>query len=294
MPARFSIVIIVLFWLAATTWLVYREFMPEQRAGDPPPVRIDLPDEAGRHVVWSAYRGERRICTLDTWVEYLRKDDTYKLHSYFHPQESVGRDGFLLPKLKGMDSMYRITREGELREIESTLTLQVPLEEDKHSEIKAVVKGRVENGSLVPRWQIDIPSELQSLLGLKLPESGLSLETAAVAVPQRGGILNPLQPVNALRGVHEGQTWEMPLFDPIGDSLSAYLGKKAAVPFVRAEVKAAGEPLLWNESPETCLIIDYEGKDFAARTWVRASDGKVLQHETTLQGDHLVLKRNRD
>jgi hypothetical protein len=39
-------------------------------------------------------------------------------------------------------------------------------------------------------------------------------------------------------------------------------------------------------------VIDYRAGDLTARTWVRQSDGLVLQQEAMFLGDRLVLKRN--
>jgi hypothetical protein len=40
-----------------------------------------------------------------------------------------------------------------------------------------------------------------------------------------------------------------------------------------------------------CFVITYTGGDSKARTWVRQSDGTVLQQEASVGSDELILKR---
>jgi hypothetical protein len=40
-----------------------------------------------------------------------------------------------------------------------------------------------------------------------------------------------------------------------------------------------------------CRIIEYSGDEASGRTWVRESDGLVLQQEITIDGKNLILER---
>ena len=280
MPYRYHVLAIVIFWLAVTSWLVQREFWPHHHDNAPPPVHIDLLDEAGRHIEWQVKIGDKHVCKMQTQVMYSRTDDTFMLFSSFHPRSTDSQNLLRVP-LVGADCMIRITRKGELRGAEAEITLNIAGEE-----VKAEMKGTVENGRFRSQWEFlarSLGSERHKLAGTE------------IEIPPEGGILNPLLPVNALKGVYDGQSWEMPVFDPLEDSLAMYLpGDKNKIRYVKAEVHRDPEPLPWRGGRDVCLVIDYRGKDLTARTWVRETDGKVLKQEVTLQGQKLSLERERD
>ena len=52
------------------------------------------------------------------------------------------------------------------------------------------------------------------------------------------------------------------------------------------------DTLKWDKKEVVCNVIEYRelGKEVAARTWVRKSDGLVLQQEASF-GFELVLRR---
>jgi hypothetical protein len=59
-------------------------------------------------------------------------------------------------------------------------------------------------------------------------------------------------------------------------------------------VLPAYQTLAWDgaDEPVSCLVIEYhEGSELRARTWIRASDGLVLQQESLLNDEHLYLVR---
>lgn len=287
MPVRHHVLAIVLFWIATTGWLIYREVGSQRGSGEPPPVSIDLPDEVGRATYWTVKQGGDKIGRTDSHVKYNRDDDTYDLRSHFQQNTPEAGKPWPFP-IKSMDGFYRVTREGTLRAVEQTITLDTSLANLFIPEVKAKVSGEVKDGVLTPRWEIDAKGKHE-------------LSTPAIEMSKHGSVLNPLQLVNALKGVQVGQKWSMPVFDPLGESMTVWLSVgKAGVRYVDAEVRPAPEPIVWNERAESCLVIDYKYKDeeSSARTWVRARDGLVLRQEATLKGSlgeyHLVQDRVRD
>jgi hypothetical protein len=276
MPVRRYVLAIVLFWTATTGWLIYREVWSQRSSGEPPPVSIDLPDEVGKTTHWNVFQGNHKIGRTISDVKYNRDDDTYDLRTTFQQFPPSG-EPWPFP-IKSMDGYYRVTREGELRAIEETITLDFPIV----GEVKAKVTATVEDGALTPKWEI--------FAGRKIESSSPRIE-----VSKHGSVLNPLQLVNALKGVRAGQHWRMPLFDPLGESVNAKLSVgKQGVRYVDATVRAAPKTIEWNGREEPCLVIDYRGEEFDAHTWIRERDGLVLRQEATLGGHHLVQERNRD
>jgi len=281
MPVRRYVLAIVLFWMATTGWLVYREWWAHHGGGEPPPVSIDLPDEWGQLTRWTVRLGNsnRKIGWTESNVRYNREDDTYNLHTHFQQFTPAGGEPWPFP-IKSMRGDYRITRLGELRGIEEEITLDFPV----LGEVKVNVKGTVERNILTPKLEILVGGRYE-------------VECPPVEVSKHGSVLNPLQIVNAIRGVREGQRWRMPVFDPLGESVRAKL--KLGEPGVRyasAEVHRAPEPIVWLGREEPCLVIDYHSEETSARTWVRERDGLVLRQEATLKGfgedHHLVQDRN--
>ena len=174
--------------------------------------------------------GGDKIGRTTSDVKYHRDDDTYDLHTYF--QQFRPQDGPWPFPIKSMDGFYRVTREGELRTIEETITLDVV-----GQEAKVKVTGEVKAGILTPQWEIFF-----SPLGKK------DFTSPPIEVSKHGSVLNPLQLVNALKGVHQGQKWRMPVFDPLGESMTGLLpGQKPHVRYVDAEVQPAPEPIVWHE-----------------------------------------------
>jgi hypothetical protein len=300
MPSRPIIVAIVVFWLATAGWLFYRDYWPSLQPGEPPPYTIDLVDEARRVPIhWIVYRdegkGEAKVASSNTSVEYHPEDDTFELANdlvFAKPFEAIKE----LDRIR-IESSYRVTREGELRYVQGSLKL---FTEKFQTAIEAEIKGPVEKGWFIPEGKIVYPGGTQTLVIDPVPVAG------------RGSILNPQHPLNRILGLRLRQHWRVPLLDPVALALSraraddkadlvtqlvvakvASTYKERAQPrTIEAQVLPQPEMLNWFGRPEVCLVIEYHGGDTDARTWVRESDGLVLQQEATVLGDRMVLKRN--
>ena len=48
----------------------------------------------------------------------------------------------------------------------------------------------------------------------------------------------------------------------------------------------------WEKKSITCLVIDYEGDDFVASTWVERERGLVICQEATLGGERWLMYRD--
>src|SRR5438046_10242208 len=76
-PPRWLCVLIVASWLALTGWLFYDELLPRLLPGQPPPVTIDLVEEAQTRRVatlWTVYQDDRAVCVARTRIEHPRRD----------------------------------------------------------------------------------------------------------------------------------------------------------------------------------------------------------------------------
>ncbi|HLJ95703.1 MAG TPA: hypothetical protein VKU02_21180, partial [Gemmataceae bacterium] len=97
--------------------------------------------------------------------------------------------------------------------------------------------------------------------------------------------------------------WQMPLVNPLNDSLLALIKKDpgaelllqghAGMRILQAEVLPETKLLPWKGGTVPCLVIAYEGDDLTARTWVRADNGLVLRQEFSFWGDQVVMERDQ-
>jgi hypothetical protein len=279
--------------MSMTAWLFYRDLWPSLRPGDPPPYFIDLADEARRQALrtrWFIYRGEKRIGQALTWVNYQQETDTFELHSEIPRLELGG-----LPRIdaRGMEGMYRVTREGELREVTAELSLDVPglsLLVGGDTVVKVKIGGKVADGIFTPIGSLIWNGRHESLPLEPVPVSG------------RGNILDPLHPVGRIQGLRPGQHWRAPVVDPLSDSLRAMAQRNPVLqPFVkqdtgirslRAEVLPEVHTLFWQDEEVLCLVMEYSDRDFTAQVWVRESDGMVLRQIASVAGEKLVLERD--
>jgi hypothetical protein len=135
------------------------------------------------------------------------------------------------------------------------------------------------------------PSWLAQTL-TKPPYFSHTLEPVPVA--RTGSILNPLHPVNRIKGLRPGQTWRMPLLDPLDKARGGWeklLGKNDTT-FLNARVLPQPQLLPDSPRPIPCLVIEYDDEDIKPRTWVQLQSGLVLRQEATQFGKRLVLQRD--
>jgi hypothetical protein len=296
MPSRLGVGFIVLFWLAATAHVGYREVWPRLFSDGPPPLRIDLADEAAQTVptYWDVYRGDQRVGKLTTRMQYVPEDDTFRfLNTYLNLAVDFGAVSLEVPKL---DTTVRVTRSGDLREQLMTGSLRARLKTKLGTvalgDATAEVTGVVENGQLIGRCQITSP------LG------NIDRPLEPVPVPQ-GQVLNPMMPVSRLQDVQPGRRWVIREVDPLRDALNVLVKEvlkssevaASAIPQpgggeLIAEVKSSPERLERpDKEPVECWVIEYRGDEVQARTWVSVADGRVLRQEASGFGERLRFER---
>jgi hypothetical protein len=289
MPSRFSIVAIVVFWFATTGYVAYRELWPRLFASGPPPVGIDLADEAKQNIParWTLSRNNQKIGKLTTQMKYHDAEDTFQF-TYRYSQLALEQNGIKM-LVPDATSDVRMTREGDLKEQTMSGKVEVLVGQAKF-EGTIEVRGVVNNGILTGRGE--------------LKSSFIDFAGDIDPVPvQRGQPLNPLQPVNRIANVRGGQQWIVSEYNPLQDALGSLFRKQLAKTHIPlgeakpketliAEVSATPQNLQWQNQDVACWVIEYRRKqDAIARTWVRASDGKVLRQEAFEGGETLAFDR---
>jgi hypothetical protein len=281
------------FWVTMTGWLFYSDLWPRLQPGEPPPFTIDLADEASANVqktYWTLFKDGVESGSVETWVVYHDEDDTFEIPGILKLRliAAPGKE----PDLR-IESRYRVTREGELRELAA----------DAHMPLLGVaahLDGKVQDKWFTPHFQLTGP-------GFEFKP-----DLKPVTVSHRGSVFNPRQPVNKLRGLRPGQRWRMPMVDPVTDTLTVAAAqavpgiKLPDLPVLQAEVlpnlqvlpRLELKPVERTAAPSPrrsgvpCLVIQYTSDEINARTWVRESDGLVLRQEVTQHGDTWILDRD--
>jgi len=283
MPPRAIVATIIAFWLAANGWLFYREAWPYLRAGEPPPYSIDLTEELGSaNVHWEILKKDKVIGHAVSRVERQR-DQTFKLHMTYRFEKLR----VVILDIRKLDGVYHVTEDGDLLGVSASAAVTM---KDKRGslDLDLEMKGRVEDGLLVP--EVFFNNEKLALGDLKVKVAG------------QGGAINPLHPLNRLKGLHVGRRWRITLFDPLS-ALTQALGPQfqelaqslegISVRELHAVVKA--DTLFWDNADVECFKIEYRVPGEAepvASTWVRQRDGLVLQQHSSHGLSELTLRRS--
>jgi hypothetical protein len=239
-------------------------------------------------------QGNKKVGKATTHIVYDPASFTFRLEGQFVLSGLAGGAARLEVR-----SMYRVTREGELREVDAHVELGFPA---AALTFTGEFGGPVQDDTFQPEARIMVSGETQKIEFDSVPLSG------------RGSLLNPLQPVNRLTGLRPGRTWQIPLFNPLQILTAARIeGKNTRDPAMvtvltvlallksnanvgqlkrlTATVLDGTQSLFWDDHEETCVVIEYRDGDRSAHTWVRKKDGTVLQQEFDMGGEQLVLKR---
>ncbi|MDB5306364.1 MAG: hypothetical protein JWO38_566 [Gemmataceae bacterium] len=296
MPSRPAVASILVLWFATLGFAFYRDVWPRIAASGPPPIAVDLSDEASQFVPvrWQVFRGDQKVGRLSTRMTHVDADDTFLFtHQYTHLQFDFSGVRIVVPELT---TTTRLTRSGALQEqtMDGRLVVQIARRQksepayDVLAEGQAKVDGRVENGVFLGRCSIVSP--------IFTVKSDLD----PVPVPS-GQALNPLQPVNRIANVRPGQRWIVHEINPLEEAAAALFKEKLGAYGLRlpdrvrepliAEVRSTEESLGWRGETVPCRVIDYRNGKARAETWVRVSDGKVLRQEAFGEGERLALER---
>jgi len=295
---------IVLFWLASTGYLLHREWWQHYFTDAPPQLTIDLADEATTvqpSTRWLLFRNGKEVGRASTRMNYVPDSDTFELHSELRQVElvySVLAALTLKAQVPAFNTMQRVTRAGELREVvaEGNLACSAGTGPLSLFDLKMTVNlhGIVMSDQRI-HWEI----VLDTSMGQFAPQ------IEPTPVPS-GSVLNPLQPLSRIRGLRPGQRWQLTLVDPLSDALAAALpqvmeqvgGTKMKLPFsntpkvLRAQVSTSLQPIETLKEPLNCWVIDYyAGETLLAKTWVEDGSGRVLRQEAFQLNEHLVLDR---
>lgn len=287
MPPRWLSLVIVTFWLGTIGWLLWRDVWPMWRPGEPPAYTIDLTAEVHRSqlpIRWMIFQNDHYVFRAETWVD-SPEPDIYALHATAkYPHSSEAQVASLGPlQIQRMTSTYQVNPQGQLLGLTGHVEGKV-----LNYKVNGDVSGEVREGQFFSQvWGT----------GIEKP-----IHLKPVPVSARGSVLVPLHPVNRIQGLHPGQTWRIPVFDPLPAALLAKVGLNPAVfgltedgtLVLQAEVLPQTQPLTLHARDVQCLVIQYrnESQEMMARTWVEEDTGLVLRQEAHEGEQHWVMQRD--
>jgi hypothetical protein len=306
MPSRWQCLLILVFWLVATGVFYVRELEPAFREHDPPPYVIELTAETQTvhpQVVWKVFQNDQPEPSYlaKTWMDHNEADDTFTLFAQVKPAplQSVATKADLL--IQEMESNYRISREGRLREfgVKAELSRRLP-----------AGLGRL---NFTPVFELNgtVVDGPEMIARLKLPQfvglfPGLE-KSFRFPVSQNGTIFLPLHPVHKIHGVRPGKSWRVPEIDPLGSAARAWLRSNFPIGlpgredrFLEARVRGQEVHFPFDMGDELnhyCWVIDYADTDdekskTTATTWVEVDTDLVLCQEAKSEAGHLRLVRD--
>ena len=321
MPSRWTCLLIVGCWLATTGWLFWTEVLPDLVPGQPPPFTIDLLDEVvenngnRRDVFWEVYQSTTvpdgdadtkpvKSHYAQTWVHRFTADkqpawmkrslpeDCFEIGIHLYENKWDGNKPFELPvRIHKVSSVYYVTQQGQLLATSTDASVT-----SMSVTINIQFMGEVVNDRFVARYRLP---GVTALTNGKVKSEG---DLPPVAVSHHGSVLNPLQPVTRIRGLKRGQRWQMPMVDPLADALAAAFVEWVGLDLrglvgghnapLRARVLPEAQTLNWHKKEVRCLVIEYEGKDTSARTWVMEDTGLVLRQEASRDGITWIFERS--
>ena len=279
MPSRIITAAILVFWLTMTGLLIHHEVVPLMIADVSPTYQPDLTDEIGSPLVgWVVLRDGENIGSGTSKV-HANDDGNFEFRSTFHFKKlAIGPQHARL-HVQQMENSYRVTDKGKLLGVATRVSMNHDRDKPAFAppDMAIAIQGEMVDGTFEPT----------------LVFNNLTIPLDKVDMPQQGSIINPMHLINRLRGLRPGQTWRINLVDPFRGITAKFGGEFAkgmVMPVLIATVTTG--TLEWSEREVPCLIIEYrKDNEITARTWVRRSDGLVLQQEASNLGFEMILQR---
>jgi len=284
MNSRWYNTSVVVLWLATMSWLVREKVLPPLLVGEPPSYcQVIEAQNRDPPVGWKVlWKGEPLGWALtDT---KLQPTGLTEIHGRVHfdkfpigAMTPVWLQPFLglIKKPAGqlrMDASSELLIDtfGRLLRFDSAVQLDPLIE-------KVSMRGTVEGGQL----------EL-------LVRSGNQSFSHEIPLPPKALLSDALSPQTRLPGLHVGQTWSVPIFNPLWPT-------KSPIEIICATVEGS-EPIYWNGVIEDAWLVVYRhdsgsgaraSQNVKGRLWVRR-DGAVLQQEAMLFDSSVVFVRLAD
>lgn len=288
MYSRWYNVAVVALWLASMGWLLTQKVLPPLLVGQPPSYRTIVDAQQDEALVgWALTFNNRRLgWALSTTSKFSGELTEVRSRVHFEhiPLEELTPAGLRdllrlieLPSNKlHMDarSAVRIDSAGRLLSFDSSVQLD-PLEK------RIELHGRIEG------TRMDLSFR-----------SGEFAHQTSVYLPPNGLLCDALSPQSQLPGLHAGQTWTAPSYNPLRPN---NLIQNNPMEILQATVEGI-EPTVWDGRMEETWLVVYRsdpgyslgsGRTPRGRLWVRG-DGTVLKQQIMVFESSMTFERLTD
>jgi hypothetical protein len=258
---------IILFWLATTSYVVVREWLPRLGTGAIEYNQLLANRAVDEHSNWIISIDGKRIGTVLTNIQ-PRSDGAYSLTS----RASIGTE--LLGNAMGATTINLFTEAnvspfGRLRSFHAGLNVE-------GTNFRAEFKGEMKGDELVA-----------TVTSADLP---LSKEPIRIPMDAKTPIGDSLAPVDRLPGLWVGRKWVTRMVDP--QSLLVPTGLfSTSQPTKEVVHHVIGtETLVWNARPWECFVVEDRQGDMVGKTWVRRADDLVLKQEAAFGTQKVTME----
>lgn len=325
MPSRPYCIGIMLFWLGITAWLFQRDILPRVASDEPPPIAVNIVDEAPKRggasqIRWTVLQNETPVGRLRTWVEYDRQGDVFNIRGVlnFLPRPRNGSPSpsaplEFIPRPIMVDESVQLP--GSFGKPEALVAAVVPRLPDGQTQFPVTIKGcyQVTLDSKLKEFTTEMKTEAvqDSVLDLapsldahvfgsvedqyftpswwyQTPTDRRDGQLEPFPVSSHGAVLNPLQPLHRVPGLYVGQRWRMPFIDPF-----TLLRLKNRPEVQVLEGRVSETVIKGGRTEIPCFLIEQRSPatETVIRTWVRQLDEVVLQQDVKLGELELRFRR---
>jgi hypothetical protein len=284
MENRWFTSMVVLTWLATTTWLVVSKVLPPLRRGEPPSYRsmYNADGQSDPPVGWEMSIGGKPLGWAITRVEPNGEKAT-RVYSHIHFDQ--------IPLEEFSQAWMRTIIRSALR---SADTLQM----DADSELQIDSLGHLSNfiSTLHPAGfsnTIRIRGRVQgSQLNISI-EAGEGMYHFETYLPADSLVADELSPQPRMVGLHLGQEWTVPVFSPLRDPTM-----NLPIEILQAKVESR-DLLMWDDKAVPVNVVVYRADSGSAlsstqlprsKLWV-CDDGTVLKQEVAILKAKLLFSR---
>jgi hypothetical protein len=280
MNSRWYNTAVVLLWLVTMSWLVIAKVLPPLLVGEPPSYRQVIEAQDRDPVVgWRVLSKGQSLgwALTDTKSQPTGLTEVHgRVHFDAFPLSSMAPiwlQPFLVLAKKPLDhlsldanSAMLIDGFGRLLRFDSAVRLEPLIDEIS-------MRGSVDGSQL----QLQVRSGNQSF-------------THEISLPPKALLADALSPQTRLPGLHVGQSWTVPVFNPLWPT-------KSPIEIISAKVEEE-ESILWNGELQNTLVVVYRydsgtggaKQNAQGKLWVRR-DGVVLKQEAMLFDSSIVFVR---
>lgn len=268
MPSRWAQIVIVLFWLLMTTWLVRRDVLPVLGFGELNYRQLIADRAVAESTHWLLFLDGERLGTAHSTVE-PNVDGSHTLQSRTTLSSELLEEENEAATQIVVKSKFHVNPVGRLEDF--TLSLDVD-----GTPMKVRIDGRVEGDEIV------MSSEGFSLLP----------GDARVKADPDMLMLDMFAPMDRMPDLRVGKKWLTRTINPLSVIFSPaqlFGGGKPKFDVVRHEVVGM-EPAVWDNRSWQCYVVAHYHSSSSGKTWVRVSDGRVLRRQVPVAGYLLTVE----